>query len=438
MRSLIITASTVLVWQRHATATAPPDLKYLAMDGCHEQYNFHNGTTRVTAMGGTDVAAVRCCKKSSPSLVAADICETDVNGLCNSGKTYAEAKQICESATTQGGGWSLCTITELQSGICCGTGCDYDYMTNVWTKTPATPRFMRSVCDPTASSVSNYTLATSTALAIALCTKNNGASWQKCHSNTMGYDNAVSCCTNLANGPWVLPESDMFSSVSQSCPGPGGVTGGYVWIATPGYPHGPYVATDGCKIRNYGSLARSAGGKDYYYNTFEKHAVRCCDYDGGSCTTATRLGCESAVDWYEAHEACHEMGKRLCSLAEMDDDKCCVTGCMFDVDKVWTSTTTAVYRYHQKNETGDSCNYKSDVSSGSTTPVGVVCCGPDSKCVDPVSGTCTKLTPVAAQQKCAEIGLEVCRDSRLCSRCKSTKCYTDGEFIIGTKSYVSR
>merc|ERR1712217_155710 len=87
---------------------------------------------------------------------------------------------------------------------------------------------MRSVCDPTASSVSNYTLATSTALAIALCTKNAGASWQKCHSNTMGYDNAVACCTALPNGPWVLPESDMFSSQTQACPGPGGVTGGYV------------------------------------------------------------------------------------------------------------------------------------------------------------------------------------------------------------------
>merc|ERR1711920_350934 len=178
----------------------------------------------------------------------------------DSGKTYAEAKQICESATIQGGGWELCTMPELLSGICCGTGCDYDYMTNVWTKTPATPRLMRSACDPTAQGGANYTLATSTAMATALCQKNAGTQWQKCHANKMSYD----------------------------------------------------------------------------------HAVRCCDYDGGSCTTATRLGCESAVDWYEAHEACHEMGKRLCSLSEMDDDKCCVSGCMFDVDKVWTSTSSPI------------------------------------------------------------------------------------------------
>merc|ERR1719343_3403 len=123
-------------------------------------------------MGGTDVAAVRCCKKSSPSLVAADICETDVNGLCNSGKTYAEAKQICESATTQGGGWSLCTITELQSGICCGTGCDYDYMTNVWTKTPALVRATMTACVES-TETPNITAETPTAMAIALCFKDS-------------------------------------------------------------------------------------------------------------------------------------------------------------------------------------------------------------------------------------------------------------------------
>merc|ERR1711950_23490 len=90
-----------------------------------------------------------------------------------------------------------------------------------------------------------------------------------------------------------------------------------------------YTAMDGCKIRNYGSNSRYAAGTDYYYNTFEKHAVRCCSYDGGSCTTATRLGCDSSATWWEAHEICHEMGMRMCKASEINDDKCCVTGCMF-------------------------------------------------------------------------------------------------------------
>jgi len=422
MRSLIITALTALLWQSHGT---PVDMKHYVMDGCHEQYNYHNGTTRAMPAGGSDVASVRCCRNTGTLQ-----CETDVNGICNSGKTYAEAKQICESGTANGGGWRLCTMPELATGVCCNTGCDYDYMTNVWTSSLAVPRYLRSTCDPSGGSSANYTLTTSSALALALCKTNSG--WVKCHNDPMSYDHALECCTALGH---VLPESDHFTS--NDCPGPAGVPYGHAWISFAGYAHGPYVAADGCKIRNYGSLARSAGGKDYYYNTFESHAVRCCTYDGGSCTTATRFGCESAVTWYEANEACHEMGMRLCTLAEMDDDKCCVSGCMFDVDKVWTATSSPIYRTTQKNETGDSCNYHADVSSGSSTPIGVVCCGQDSKCVDPVQNTCTMLTPAQAQQKCAELGLEICRDSRLCSRCKSTKCYTDGAPMLATKSYVS-
>merc|ERR1712190_217539 len=210
----------------------------------------------------------------------------------------------------------------------------------------------------------------------------------------------------------------------------------YIWMDDT-YRQHAWTAADGCKIRNYGSLAASAGGKDYYYNTFEKHAVRCCSHDGGRCTTATRLGCESAVTWYEAQEACHEMRMRLCSKAEMEDYKCCATGCMFDVDKVWTNTLKVVGRATQKNETGDSCNYKEEISSSSSELYGVVCCGDNSVCVDPVEGQCTKKTLSGAQQMCLDMGLETCRDSRLCSRCKSTKCYTEGAKIAAFKSYVS-
>jgi len=198
------------------------------------------------------------------------------------------------------------------------------------------------------------------------------------------------------------------------------------------------MAADGCKIRNYGSLARSAGGKDYYYNTFESHAVRCCSYDGSMCKTPTRYGCESSVSWHEAHMACHEMGMRMCSEAEIDSDKCCVTGCMFDIDKVWTSTLSLNYRAAQKNQTGTSCKYREDVSSSSTAEYGVVCCGVQSSCEDPVPGTCTMAaSPGAAQTICHNAGMEICRDSRLCSRCKSTKCYLEGVKILTFKTYLS-
>lgn len=209
-----------------------------------------------------------------------------------------------------------------------------------------------------------------------------------------------------------------------------------IWVDN-WYSHGPWVAVDGCKIRNYGSLAASAGGKDYYYNTFEKHAVRCCSYDGGRCETATRFGCESAVTWFEAVEACNEKGMRLCTNAEMQDYKCCVTGCMFDVDKVWTGSRSSYYRATQKNQTGTSCNYHEDVSSGSSTPYGITCCGGQGECVDPNPGLCTTGTVAEAHTLCESKGMEMCRDSRMCSRCKATKCYTDGTKIIAFKTYVS-
>jgi len=425
MQRLIVITLTALLWQSHGQSA----LKHYVYDGCHEQYDFHNGTTRAAALGGNDVASVRCCSKTLPLQ-----CETDVNTLCNSGKTFDEAKAICEGAP---GDWRLCTLTELQSGVCCGTGCDYDYMTNIWTSTPAQPKVIRSPCDPSGGNKRNFSLAAATTFAIALCFEQDTKIFQKCDPKRMGYWNAVDCCANLP-GNWEVAKSDDFTSDPEPCvTGPTGLQKHeHVWISDSPV-HAPYVATDGCKIRNYGSLARSAGGKDYYYNTFEKHAVRCCSFDGGHCETATRLGCESAVSWYEAQEACSEKGMRLCTLAEMDDDKCCVTGCMFDVDKVWTSSSVRHYRLAQKNETGDSCNYKADVSTTSAGDYGVVCCGDDSSCIDPVPGTCTKKTVEHAAATCEALGLEICRDSRLCSRCKATKCYVDGEYIVTTKTYVS-
>jgi len=426
MRSLTVTAWAALLQQSHATAIAV-DFRHYVFDGCQEKPgNFHNGTTRAAALDGYDTAAVRCCKPDGST------CETDVNGLCNSGKTFAEAKSICET-----NGWRLCTLPELETGICCGTGCDYDYMTQIWTSTPAPPRWIRNLCDTTGKEggpTVNYTVVTETAMAKPFCYNQNTGGIQKCTDyKYMMYSQAEACCAGLGTG-WGLPDADSFNSFSHCGPSYGNEQ---IWLTNIAPGIGSWMAVDGCKVRNYGSNAKSAGGKDYYYNTFEKHAVRCCSYDGGDCETATRFGCESAATWWEANEACHERGKRLCTASEMEDYKCCVTGCMFDVDKVWTSSFNTVYRSVQKNETGDSCNYIGDIGATSSTPYGIVCCGANSKCVDPTPNTCTKTTVSEAHKICGEVGLEVCRDSRLCSRCKSTKCYQDGEYLVGTKSYVS-
>merc|ERR1719361_3341440 len=74
----------------------------------------------------------------------------------------------------------------------------------------------------------------------------------------------------------------------------------------------------------------------------------------------------------------------------------------------------------------------------STQKYGATCCGPNSECVDPVPGTCFQGTISEVHAKCLSLGLEMCRDSSLCSNCKSTKCYSDGVKILGFKSYLSR
>jgi len=59
-------------------------------------------------------AAVRCCSMDGKK------CESSEIG-CPTGKTYSEALSICKLS-----GLRLCTKDELHSGVCCGTGCQFD------------------------------------------------------------------------------------------------------------------------------------------------------------------------------------------------------------------------------------------------------------------------------------------------------------------------
>lgn len=429
MKSLTVAVLARVLQQSHA------GIKYMAWDGCSQMPgNFHEGTTRGMALDSVDnTAAVRCCKDTASGVT----CETDVNSLCNSGKTWAQAKSICES-----NGHRLCTLPELQSNICCNTGCNYDYMTNIWTSTQYRTLSMRAPCPGTDGRTNeiNYTAIGLTGLGIALCyDANDPNKFKECSSVPMIYPKAQECCAGLTPGTWNIPSLGEMDDALMCATGILTDKNKYIWSRDE-YEYSGWVAADGCKIRNYGSNSVTYGSDDYYYNTFESHAVRCCSYDGSMCTTTTRLGCESSVSWLEAHAACHEQGLRLCSKAEMQSYKCCVTGCMFDVDRVWTSTLKTHYRGAKKNITGTTCNYEEDLSSTSTNSgqgFGTVCCTSGGSCVDPVPGTCTmKATPADVQKHCHSMGHEMCRDSRLCSRCKSTKCYTNGVKMAVFKTYV--
>merc|ERR1711871_700376 len=70
--------------------------------------------------------AVRCCANDGSSCQSGD----GAGGSCIASATYTDAEAICDSY-----GMRLCTQVELQSGLCCSTGCNFDDVA-VWTATP--------------------------------------------------------------------------------------------------------------------------------------------------------------------------------------------------------------------------------------------------------------------------------------------------------------
>lgn len=81
------------------------------------------GEARNQIKASTEIAAVRCCSQDGQS------CQSEELG-CKNG-TVAEAKSICESK-----GLRLCSKVELQSNVCCDSGCNFDVKTT-WTGTPS-------------------------------------------------------------------------------------------------------------------------------------------------------------------------------------------------------------------------------------------------------------------------------------------------------------
>jgi hypothetical protein len=96
-----------------------------ATDGCTREGDSRPIDHQPTKLPKTSRAAVRCCQHSKGELY----CASSKVG-CSSSKTYAEAAGICEAK-----GLRLCTKTELQSNVCCSTGCGFDSKL-IWTSTP--------------------------------------------------------------------------------------------------------------------------------------------------------------------------------------------------------------------------------------------------------------------------------------------------------------
>merc|ERR1711998_158536 len=81
--------------------------------------------------GNTNKLAVRCCKGTGDSLQ----CKTrESNKLsCTANVDYGQAVAKCGQL---GAEWTLCTVAQLETKKCCGTGCNFDQH-YVWTKEAA-------------------------------------------------------------------------------------------------------------------------------------------------------------------------------------------------------------------------------------------------------------------------------------------------------------
>lgn len=94
------------------------------VDGCSSD----NGNSRsymgdqssqaipLTVHEADETAAVRCCSHSGES------CHSQIGGVCNDVATFRDARSICNGA-----GMRLCSQTEMNSGVCCGTGCWFNH-----------------------------------------------------------------------------------------------------------------------------------------------------------------------------------------------------------------------------------------------------------------------------------------------------------------------
>lgn len=102
--------------QRHQTRGM-----FVAADGCRHSRGSVDSEPRDADTG---VAAVRCCSNDGRR------CETSGVG-CLDGQNHLVAEAACSAR-----GLRLCTEPELDSGVCCGTGCGFDGR-RVWTSTPA-------------------------------------------------------------------------------------------------------------------------------------------------------------------------------------------------------------------------------------------------------------------------------------------------------------
>jgi len=86
-------------------------------------------------------------------------------------------------------------------------------------------------------------------------------------------------------------------------------------------------------------------------------------------------GCSGLVTWEQGHSTCQTVGARLCTLEEMSSDETRGTGCGYDNNLVWTSTSCGDGSYFQGCGRTGKCGGNEQVCADATlASVEVRCC----------------------------------------------------------------
>ena len=284
-------------------------------------------------------AAVRCCSKEEGG---GKVMMKHYGGVATpcenlTGKTFAEASGHCASY-----GFRLCTTEELDDNAADGTGCNFGAKRiwsssstssktgdcnacvegKTWSKTGSGPC---SLC-AAASMCAHGVKVPCNVNADTLC---NNAPPAKCVEgetwNKAGLEPCSACAPASSCAHGVKTQCvAVADTVCEDPPGPGKITqaGGAFFLGTL-----THVCTD---------------------STTETAAVRCCGKDGGKVAMAEYGGTAHPCNnlqgktFAEASTHCKTFDLRLCTTDEADADKTTGTGCGFDTQRIWTSSTASL------------------------------------------------------------------------------------------------
>lgn len=248
---------------------------------------------------------------------------------CNAEKTLQEALGVCASKSLR-----LCTSSEIESGLACGTGCGFDSQ-RVWTlsacQEPLT--MIKTLAGCPRSNAQKHPEscdAVAQKRSVRCCSMNGAAvsmSVYGCNADRT-YQEAIAICSSNNLRLCSLLEI----SSNQACGTGCGFDGQRIWTLTScRSPNAKAKTVSGCPRASENSHPETCDA------VTERRSVRCCSQEGASVNMGI-YGCHSQKTYEEALAVCSSNNLRICSFSEIMSNLVCGTGCDFDRHRVWTST----------------------------------------------------------------------------------------------------